>query len=167
MNVLADVPLARVADEAGHPHVFAQLPDRRRHAHLHRACRIGEPGVAGRIALPLDFSDDVCQELLKFVRAGDEIRLAVHFDERAGGVIGRHTVADEPLFRDAPRLFRRARQTALAENRVRLFDVAVRFGEGVLALHHAGAGLVAQRLDLFCCDCCHRDVLHNKSAGPI
>ena len=57
----------------------------------------------------------------------------------------------------------RLRQPALAEERDRLFHVAVRFGQRGLALHHARAGLVAKLLHLICRDCCHCESLVSAS----
>ena len=47
-----------------------------------------------------------------------------------------------------PAFFAALAEAALAQNRVRLLEVAVRLRQGVLALHHPRARLVAELLDL-------------------
>ena len=59
--------------------------------------------------------------------------------------------------------FGRLRQATFAEERDGLVHIAVRFGQGSLALHHAGARLVTKLLNLFCADCCHWNLLSPAS----
>ena len=173
MDVLADVALAaRVAHEAGHGHVLAELRDAGGHQFLNRPGRILQPRVVGRVARLVDLREDVLHELLEVGRPRHEVGLAVDLDEDAGRVIGRHAVADQAFARGAPGLLRGAREPALAQNRVRLLEVAVRLGEGGLALHHPRARLVAELLHLsavivaMVVHLWRRNFRRTKNAGP-
>ena len=146
VDVLPDDPLTGISHESRYGYVLAELRDFRRHQPGNRPVRIPPPGVAGGVARLFDFAEHVLHELLEIGRARDEVRLAVHFDQDAARSIGREAVADQPLARDAAGLLGRARQPALAQDRVRFREVAVRLGQGRLALHHPGARLLAQLL---------------------
>ena len=146
MDVLADVSLAGIAHEPRDRHVLAELGDDRRDALHDRALRILQPRVARGVARLLDLGEHVPHQLLEVGRARDEVRFAVDLGEDAGRVIGGDRVGDQPFAGRAARLLRGARQAALAQDRVRLLEVAVRLGERVLALHHARARLIAQLL---------------------
>src|SRR3990167_6516710 len=74
--------------------------------------------------------------------------------------------SDEAFTRRASGLLGGARETALAEDRVGLFEVALRLGEGALALHHPRARLVAELLHHVCRDWCrHRK--HSYRCGLL
>ena len=93
-----------------------------------------------------------CISCWKSWRARDEVGFAVHLDEDARTSDRRDAVADQPFARRAAGLLRRARQAALAQDGVRLVEVAVGLGQRVLAFHHARAGLVAELLHICCGD---------------
>ena len=113
---------------------------------MHRTLRILQPRIVRRIARLLDLAEHVLHQLLEVGRPRDEVRFAVHFGEDAPRVVGRDGVADQAFARRAAGLLRGAREPALAEDRRRFVEVAVRLAQRVLALHHARAGLVAELL---------------------
>jgi hypothetical protein len=94
----------------------------------------------------VDLRQHVLHQLLEVRGAGDEVRFAVHFDERARGVVGRQPLANQAFVGRSSGFFRGTRQAALAQNGVRLVEVAIRFAQRVLAFHHPRAGLVAELL---------------------
>ena len=107
-------------------------------------------------------------EVLEVIGARHEIRLAVHFHEHANLAAHVNVAADEPFVRRTARFLGRLGETALAKNGGRLLDVAVRFGQRRLALHHARAGQVAELLHHRCRDfhrCCHL-LLRTKKSRP-
>src|SRR5712691_9004911 len=59
-------------------------------------------------------------------------------------------MADQALACRAPGLLGRGGKATLAENGIRVLEVAVGFGERGLAFHHSCAGLVAELLDVCC-----------------
>ena len=81
-------------------------------------------------------------------RARHEVGLAVDLRENAPRVIGGDLVRDEALVRAPAGFLLRAGEPALAQNRRRLVEVAVRVGQRVLALHHPRARLVAELLHI-------------------
>ncbi len=93
------------------------------------------------------------RQRLEFLVAGDEIGLRIDFDDDA--VMACDRQGDESFGRDPAGFLRRFRQALLAQPIDRRFDVAVGFGERRLAIHHAGAGLLAKILHH-----CGRDVRH-------
>jgi hypothetical protein len=100
--------------------------------------------VAGRERVE-HFAD----ERLERIRARDEVRFTVHFGDDAALAAVEDADADQAFVGGASRALRRLGESALAEDGGGLFEVAVSLGESLLALHHAGAGLVAQRFYLF------------------
>jgi len=76
--------------------------------------------------------------------AANEVRFAVDLDEHA------NVVADErghgALGSNAAGLLAGGGQALLAKDLRGLFHVSIGFGQGRLDVHHAGAGLLAQRL---------------------
>ncbi len=76
--------------------------------------------------------------------ARDEIGLGIDFDH--GALRARRGNADQTFGGDAAGLLRGLRQTLLTEPIHRRFDVAVVLGQRLLAVHHAGAGLLAKLL---------------------
>ena len=99
---------------------------------------------------------DHLDEALELVVARDEIGLGVDFDHDALGARGQR--ADQAFRRDAAGLLGGLRQALLAQPILRGLHVAVGFGEGCLAVHHARAGLLAQFLDHRRRDRCHRRI---------
>jgi len=90
---------------------------------------------------------------------------AMRIAELLHKALGGHTMADEALTRRPSGLLGRAREAALAENRVGFLEVALGFLECRLTVHHARARLVAEFLDL-CCTNRHGESRRKKNAGP-
>src|SRR5579885_160584 len=89
----------------------------------------------------------VMDQLLELRIAGHEIRLAVDFDDHADLTPGMNVAADK-TFRCGPaRLLGGNSLAALSQNRESLIQVAARFIQGLLALHHGRAAYLAQLLD--------------------
>ena len=166
MDVLPDVTLAGVADEPRHGHVLAELGDDGSHEFDHRTLRVLQPGIVRLVAGLLDLGEHVLHQLHEVGRPRDEVRLAVHFGEDADGVVSRQRVCNQPFASHTSSLLRRACEAALAQNRVRLVEVAVRLGEGGLALHHSRAGLVAELLHLICRNRRHGRAPVGQDPGP-
>ncbi len=87
---------------------------------------------------------DLLHHLLELSVAGDEVGLRVHLDDGAGLNL-RHD-ADEALCGNAIGLLGGLREALLAQQVDGRFHVAVGLRKRLLAIHHAGAGLVAQLL---------------------
>ena len=87
---------------------------------------------------------DVADEILENLVLRDEIRLGVHLDDRA--VIAFDGDADETLGGRTAGLLGGRRQALGAQPVDRRFHLAVRLGKRLLAVHHAGAGALAQFL---------------------
>src|ERR1044072_803061 len=114
-----------------------------------------------------DVHGDVAHQLLEVVGAGDEGGLAVDLDEHADLAAGVDVGADGPLGGDAAGLLGGARQPLRAQHVDRLLDVALALEEGVLAVHHAGAGALAKLLDHLRCDA-HLLTSHRRAgARPV
>ena len=157
VNVDADRRAGRgfEALEAAHGNVLADLGD-----HVLRLMSDGLP--VPRFVIQLfdslrlargDELGDVAGKLAELIGARDEVGLRVHFHENADVVGG---VGLNGAFRGhAAGFLRRRGETLLAEDLRRLFHVAVGFGQRALDIHHARAGLFAQRLDHRCRDLSH------------
>src|SRR3954453_3033537 len=89
--------------------------------------------------------DDRAHQLLEILIARHEIGFGIDLDDDA--VIAAHRNGDEPFRRDAAGFFGSFRQAFLTQPIDGSFDVAGDFGQRVLAVHHAGAGLLAKILD--------------------
>ena len=88
---------------------------------------------------------------------GDEVGLGVDLDQHGlAAVLGDR---DAAFGGDAAGLLVGLGQARLAQPLGGGVDVAVVLGERLLALHHAGAGALAQFLDQGCGDFCHGDYL--------
>ena len=98
-------------------------------------------GVDGRALIEGD-REDAAHEGLEVVVAGDEIGLGVYFDDDAE--IGLDGDADETVGGDAAALLGRLGETLLTQPIDGRLDVAAGLAERILAVHHAGAGLLAQ-----------------------
>ena len=83
-------------------------------------------------------------EVLELIVAGDEVGFGIDFDQRAG--IAADGNADQAFGGDAAGFLRGLGKAFLAQPVDRGFHVAAGFGQRVLAIHHARAGLVAQVL---------------------
>ena len=82
---------------------------------------------------------------LELFVAGDEVGLGIDFDHGAGSALGGD--GHQTFGGDAAGLLGGSGQTLLAQPVDRGFDVASGLGQRLLAVHHAGAGLLAQFLD--------------------
>ena len=87
---------------------------------------------------------DVADEILEELVLGDEVGFRIHLDD--GAAIALDGDADEALGRRAAGLLGGGRQTLGAQPVDRGFHLAVGLGERLLAVHHAGAGALAQFL---------------------
>ena len=96
---------------------------------------------------------NVADEFLKQLVLGNEIRLGVHFDERPANAFD--SSADETFGGGPASLLGGSRKTLGAKPVDRGFHLAVVLGERLLAVHHAGAGALAQFLHI-----CGRDLSH-------
>ena len=93
-----------------------------------------------------DVHGDIVHQLLEIVGAGHEIGLAVDFHQDAELAAGVDVAADQALLGDARGLLVRGRDATLPQNDFRVAQVAVGLYQGALAVHHAGAGAVAELL---------------------
>ena len=91
---------------------------------------------------------DVIDELLEPVTAGDKVSLAVDLDNHTEAGATVDVGADGTLSGDAGGLLIGGGDALLAEPDDGLLEVAAALGEGLLAVHHAGAGGVADSLDV-------------------
>src|SRR5579863_441357 len=82
---------------------------------------------------------------LEVVVAGDEVGLGIDFHDNAGLVLDGDP--DQAFGRHPSALLGRFRQALLAQPVHCRLDVAAGLAQGVLAIHHARAGLLAQLLD--------------------
>ena len=89
------------------------------------------------------FGDGAHQRLEVFV-TGDEVGLGIDLDDDAAGA-GEHD-ADQAFGSDAAALLGGLGQALLAQPVDRALDITGRLGQRVLAIHHAGAGLLAKLL---------------------
>ncbi len=89
--------------------------------------------------------DHAAHEPLEVVVAGDEVGLRIDLDDHADKILDGDP--DEPVGRDPAALLGGLGEALLAQPVDRGLDVAVGLGQRVLAVHHAGAGLLAQVLD--------------------
>ena len=90
--------------------------------------------------------------------AGDEVGLAVHFHEHAGAAVRGDVLGDDAFAGFAGGDLAGGQGAGLAQDVHGHVDVALGFGERLLAFHHAGAGHSAQF-----CDECSSNFSHRKS----
>src|SRR5262249_23532522 len=119
--------------------------------------------VDGRVALCEHRAQHLLCERLELVVLRHEIRLRAHAEDRAGRV--RDHVPDEAVGGRALGLLPGRREAALTQEDARLFEIAARLLEGSLAVHHPGAGGVAQLLDQACGDRAHRSPPPSETAA--
>ncbi|MNN22954.1 hypothetical protein D3C81_1363370 [compost metagenome] len=155
-----------VADKAANRQVFADLADQGRaggfNAHAVEVQR-RQGSHVGRVLLGDQFGN-LGRERQEVVVLGDEIGLAVQFDQHAGGAVdersnhafGGHArggLAGLVAQLDAQQLFG-------------LVQVAVGLGQGLLAFHHRRVGLRAQFCNHACGNCRHLSLLEWFAPGP-
>jgi hypothetical protein len=132
---------------AAHRHVLADRRDHLLDVVFDRRlpARVGRGEQLCEIALRLGGErGDLRHHVLELLVARDEVGLGVHLDHRAG--IARGVDADQTFGGDAPGLLGSLRQTLFAQPIDGGLDVALHLGERGLAVHHPGAGLLAQFL---------------------
>src|SRR5512133_703962 len=93
-----------------------------------------------------DLHGEVLHERLEALGARDEIGLAVHLDEHADLAAHVDVARDRALGRGARGLLRGGGEPLLAEQLLRLREVAARLGEHLLAVHHPRPGLLPELL---------------------
>ncbi len=106
--------------------------------------------------------ENAAHQALKVIIAGHEIGLGIDLDHHADIVLDRD--ADKAVGGDAPAFLGGLGEAFLAQPVDGGLDIASRFGQRVLAVHHARAGLLAQILDQPSGDRSHR--LSSHSLGP-
>ncbi len=132
---------------AAHGHVLADGGDHLLDVLLDRRllAGVGHGEQLGDVALGLGGErGDLQDHVLELLVAGDEVGLGVDLHDRAR--LARGNDANEPFGGDAPRLLGGLGQALLAQPVDGGLDVALRLRERRLAVHHPGAGLVAQFL---------------------
>ena len=111
----------------------------------------GEQGVeVGGVVLRDDLGDvlDVVDEELVL---GDEVALGVDLDDGAHAAVGADPGVSHALGGYAAGLLLRGGEALLAQPLDGLVHVAVGGGKGLLAVHHADAGGLAEVLNICCC----------------
>jgi len=114
----------------------------------HRAAGAGKRRRLDGVDILADIQRDAgtgLHERLEGFVTCNEVGFRIHFHH--GAAVGRGGDAHEALGRHAPALFGGGRQAFLAQPVDGIFDAAIGFGERALAIHHAGAGFLAQFLD--------------------
>jgi hypothetical protein len=127
--------------------VLAELAARRLHRLAQRAPAGGEPEqLVARLRLRVGGRrlGELGRDAQEVVGLRDEVRLAAELDDagRAARIGERHGA----LGRRTPGALHGLREAALAQQLDRARLVAARVSERLLALHHAGPGLVPERL---------------------
>src|ERR1700730_306829 len=95
-----------------------------------------------------DLHRDLLREPPEVGIARHEIGLARELDHRADPAARVDVGLDDAFFRLAVSLFPGLGQSALLDERLRFFEVALRLIQRSLAIHHARAGFLAQTLDV-------------------
>ena len=103
-------------------------------------------GVIGGVGGGERVGDFVDEGLEVFV-FGNEVGLAVDFEQDAGSGVGVDAGGDDAFVGGAVGLGAGLDDAPLAEELDGGFDVAVGFGEDFFAVHHAGVGFVAEFFD--------------------
>ena len=98
-----------------------------------------ETRIGGR-----DVHGNVVHQALEVVGAGDEVALAVDFDQHADLASGVDVAGHRAFTGGARGLLGGGGNALLAQNDDSALDVALGFGEGVLAIHHGRVGFVTK-----------------------
>ncbi len=125
--MFAGLPLAMACAQID---VFFAREVCRRYVFLAHKLRIAGRNVHG----------DVVHEFLEVLGAGHEIAFAVDFDQHADLAAGVDVVADRAFAGHAGRLLGSDGYALLAQQDHRLFEVALGFGQSLLAIHHGRSG---------------------------
>ena len=157
MHVRNELALGFDANETTRRHVFADLANQRRtrgfdSAFTHRQRR--QRGNVGRVLAGHEFCAALRQSQ-ELVILGDEVGFAVNFDDRTELAVGRNAHGND-AFRGNTRRGLGCLVTQLyTQNFFRLAQIAVSFGQGLLAFHHRRIGLCAQFCHHACGNCRH------------
>src|SRR6185312_1774444 len=108
---------------------------------------------------------DHLHEALEKIVARDEIGFGVNLDDDALGAL--HLDTDQAFGCNPAGFLRGLRQAFLAQPILRRRQVALGLGKGGLAVHHAGAGRLAQLLDHLGADICHSLYPYSVMAGLV
>ena len=98
---------------------------------------------------------DVVDEFLEVVGSGHKVAFAVDLDQHADLAAGVNVVGHRAFAGHARRFLRSDRHALLAQEDDRLFQIAFRFGQGVLAVHHGRSGFFAEIFNLGSRNVCH------------
>ncbi|MCY1286400.1 hypothetical protein D9M70_353690 [compost metagenome] len=101
-------------------------------------------------------------EAFEVVLQGQEVGLGVDFDDDGGLVVGSDLDGDRAFSGDVAGLLGGLDGTSGAHVVDGLLDVAIGGGQGLLAIHHAEAGTLAQFFDQGCSNLCHVAILLNR-----
>src|SRR3954468_15986469 len=112
-----------------------------------------------------DVQREVLREVDEVLVLGDEVGVALDLDEHADLAGGMHVGLDGALRRLAPGELADLVAHPDAQDLLGLGGVAAGLGEGVLAVHHAGARLLAKGLDVGSADRGAHGVLRSGSVG--
>src|ERR1700720_3278883 len=141
----------REALDAPQHQIFADCRDQMRQLLLDSPTRSREVRFLKRFELPIAVERQfahAADKALKGLVARHEIGFRIDLDHSTHGPAGRH--ADQALGRPPPRLFCGRGQPLFSQPIDGRFDVAGTIVERPFAIHHPGAGLLAQLLDQHC-----------------
>src|ERR1700756_5169149 len=100
---------------------------------------------------------DILDEITKIIRLGDKISLTIYFYEHTHLTLEMNVGGDNAFFGGSRCLLGGACDTFLTENIFSFVQVAIGLHQRLLAIHHAGVGLVAQLLDEGGVDFSHKE----------
>ena len=154
VDITADDPV-RDLDGSGtaQVHVLADLGDGVGQFARNRTARTGIRHLAEHVDIATGLggqSGDVFHERLELLVPRHEIGLGIDLDDRALGAVDRD--ADQPLGGDAAGLLRGLGEAAGTQPVNGGFHVAIGFCQGLLTVHHADSGHLAERLHHLGCD---------------
>ena len=94
-----------------------------------------------------DVQRDVFHERAEVFVLCDEIGFAIHFHQDADFTLQMNVGSDDAFLGRARRFLARAGDAFRAQDRFRLFQVAIGFRERTFAVHHTGVGFFAELLN--------------------
>src|SRR5438093_613302 len=93
-----------------------------------------------------DVQRQVLHERTELIGVRHEVRLAIHLDQNADGVVEMDVRVDQALVGAATRALGLTRQAFLTKDLHRALRITIGLDQRALAIHHARAGRVAERL---------------------
>ena len=93
-----------------------------------------------------DMHCDIAHQFLEIIRARDEIRLAIHFNQDAQLGARVDVCSHGSLLGGARRFLAGGGNAALAQHYFGVGDISLCFCESALALHHSSPGSLAELL---------------------